>query len=145
MGEIDVTEGLSDEQQKGFEMLLQERIFEKDVPILEEGLPCPGLFLMHEGSVSVSKFDMGGLERLITEIEAPAILGELELLTSESCSATVKAVNPVRSRLLPMSTFEELLDRGDPAAVRVMRNLARALGAKLNATNEVYVDLAIWR
>ena len=140
-----ITDGLTAEQRAQLEALFQPKAYRGDDFLLVEGQPTPGLLLIDSGRVGVSKKDMGKHEQLITELDGPAVIGELELLTGDACAATVRARSSVSARLLPRPAFEAMLDRGDGGAIRLLRNLARALGQKLEATNETYVDLAIWR
>jgi CRP-like cAMP-binding protein len=146
MGEaLSITDGLSDEQRQRLEALLREEDYRDGQVVLEEGKPAPGLVMLSSGWVAVQKKDMGGLTQLITELKAPVIVGELELLTGDPCVASVCAKGAVQAKVLPKEAFDLLLSHGDAAAINLMRNLARALGQKLTATDEVYVDMAIWR
>ena len=140
-----ITETLTDEQRVEIERSLLSRSFRDDDALLEEGKPAPGLYILQAGKLAVFKKDMGKRQQLITELEAPVVVGELELLTGDSCSASVRARGSVETQLLPADRFNELLARGDAGAIELMRSLARALGQKLAAANELYVDLAIWR
>jgi CRP-like cAMP-binding protein len=141
----DISEGLTDAERQQLEDQLSESSHEADRVLLREGEPTPGLLLILEGSVSVGKKDMGGQEQLLTDLSAPVVVGDLELLTGEPCTATVTTTTCVRTKVLPTETFERMLEQGEKVAIKLMRNLARALGKKLEATNEMYVDLAIWK
>ena len=138
------TEGLAPEERLRFDAMLVEQRFADRQILLEEGQPAPGLLLLRAGTVLVNKRDMGGNEQLIIELRAPAVLGELELLTGDLCNTTVVAKGGAVASLLPAATFGRLLDERDAVAVRILRNLARVLGRKLSSSNEVYADLAIW-
>jgi len=136
--------GLTAAERGRLEALFTEQVYDAGDVILKEDTASPGILLMRQGNASVSKRDMGGIDQPITDLVSPAVLGELELLCCEPCSATVRAKTAVAAVLFSVQDFERLLDRGDSAAVKLMRNLARALGRKLATSNEVYVDLAIW-
>jgi CRP-like cAMP-binding protein len=140
-----ISESLTEEQRLELERNLLSRSFCDDEALLEEGKPAPGLYVLQRGRLAVLKRDMGKHQQLITELEAPVVVGELELLTGDVCSASVRARGPTEAQLLPSDRFNELLARGDAGAIQLMRSLARALGRKLAAANELYVDLAIWR
>lgn len=144
-GTFAVTNGLREIQKLELERLLVDVRLAPGGVLLEEGKAVPGLYVLEAGRVTVQKRDMGGDEQVITTLTAPALVGELEVLTGDLCAATVKAAEPVRARLLPYPAFDRLLSHGDAGAVQLLRNLARSLGHKLLATDEVYVDLAIWR
>lgn len=142
---LSITDGLTDAQKREIESLLVRVRLETGRALLEEGKAASGLYLVDGGRVAVLKRDMGGHEQLITQLLAPAVVGDLEVLTGEPCAASVRVTEPGEARLLPYDAFDRLLSRGDVGAVRLLRNLARALGSKLLATDEVYVDMAIWR
>ena len=140
-----VTDKLTPAQRQTLEGMLVSLSFANGRVLLEEGAVAPGLFLVEAGTVEVTKKDMGGHAQKITELKAPAVIGELELLTGDPCTASIVARGTVQAKLLPRASFDSLLDKGDAGAIQLMRNLARALGQKLTATDEVYVDMAIWR
>ncbi|MFC1609476.1 Crp/Fnr family transcriptional regulator [Myxococcota bacterium] len=146
MGETghDILQGLSEDECQRVEMLLTGKTYDKDCVLCREGERGLGLILLTSGVVSVTKRDMGGDERLLTDLDAPAIVGELELLTGDACAATVTTKSTVEASVLPIEIFERMLEQGERAAVKLLRNLGRALGKKLDASNEVFVDLAIW-
>jgi CRP-like cAMP-binding protein len=144
-GTFAITDGLTEAQMLELEDLLVGISISPGRSLLDEGQPAPGLYLVDAGRITVQKRDMGGHQQTITTLTAPALVGELEVLTGEPCAATVIAVEPVLARLLRYAAFDQLLSRGDTGAVRLLRNLARSLGHKLLATDEVYVDMAIWR
>ncbi len=143
--ETSLLSGFAPRDQDDLEALLVQCELIDGQRLLSEAEPAAGLYVIDTGKVAVLKRDMGGHEQLITYLEAPALVGELEILSGDVCTATVAAVGAVQARLLPFASFDALLLRGDPAAVRLMRNVARALGMKLAATDEFYVDMAIWR
>ncbi len=59
-------------------------------------------------------------------------------------AAEAAAVNEITADALFVEQFEQLLARRDSIAVKLLRNLSRALAKELAETNEVYADLAVW-
>ena len=89
-----------------------------------EGDPGEALLVLEEGQLRVSRFTGAGIEVVLSVVEAPAALGELALLDGAPRDATVTAQKPVTVRLVPRSTFQELLRR-EPAVVDgLLRTLA---------------------
>ncbi len=142
--DISIMDGLADEERSKLESLLVEQHFTDGEDLLEEGKPTVGLLILKAGRAQVIKRDAFGNEQRITELHAPAVAGELELLCETTCTASVRAVGSVSANVLATNSFEALLAVGDRAATRLLRNLARALGRKLAATDDIYVDMAIW-
>jgi CRP/FNR family cyclic AMP-dependent transcriptional regulator len=107
-----------------------------------EGDPGEALLVLEEGQLRVSRFTGGGAEVVLAVREAPAALGELALLDGAPRDATVIAQKPVTVRLVPRSTFLELLRR-EPAAVDgLLRTLAGLVRAG-NARHAVTVGLDV--
>ncbi len=124
--------------------MLARRTYASGDEMLSEGQPLTELLLLTSGRVVVSKRQMGPREQEIAELDAPAVVGELELVSGEPCNTTVRAVKEVTADALSVEQFEQLLARRDPIAIKLLRNLSRALARKLAETNEVYADLAVW-
>jgi CRP/FNR family cyclic AMP-dependent transcriptional regulator len=114
-----------------------------------EGDPGEALLVLEEGQLRVCRFTGAGTEVVLSVIEAPAALGELALLDGAPRDATVIAQQPVTVRLVPRSTFQELLRR-EPTVVdgllRTLAALVRAGNARHAATVGLDVPgrLAAW-
>ena len=107
-----------------------------------EGDPGEALLVLEEGQLRVSRFTGAGVEVVLSVVEAPAALGELALLDGAPRDATVIAQRPVTVRLVPRSTFQELLRR-EPALVDgLLRSLAAMVRAG-NARHAVTVGLDV--
>jgi len=107
-----------------------------------EGDPGEALLVLEEGQLRVCRFTGAGTEVVLSVVEAPAALGELALLDGAPRDATVIAQQPVTVRLVPRSTFRELLRR-EPAAVDgLLRTLAAMVRAG-NARHAVTVGLEV--
>lgn len=97
-----------------------------------EGDDGDALLVLESGLLRVSRIGENGQEVVLSIVEPPAALGELALLDGAPRSATVTAQRPVTVRLVPRSTFRELLRR-EPAAVD---GLLKSLAAMIRAGNE---------
>jgi CRP-like cAMP-binding protein len=107
-----------------------------------EGDPGEALLVLEEGQLRVSRFTGAGVEVVLSVVEAPSALGELALLDGAPRDATVIAQRPVTVRLVPRSTFQELLRR-EPALVDgLLRSLAAMVRAG-NARHAVTVGLDV--
>ena len=114
-----------------------------------EGDPGEALLVLEEGQLRVCRFTGAGTEVVLSVVEAPAALGELALLDGAPRDATVIAQQPVTVRLVPRSTFQDLLRR-EPTVVdgllRTLAALVRAGNARHAATIGLDVPgrLAAW-
>lgn len=114
--------------------------------IVREGEPGDGFFVIAKGVFEVRK------RRASRDPEAPAeeaallarlgefsFFGEMSLVTYAPRAATVACVEPGRLKKFPTVEFEKLLDRGDLAAHKVIRNMCTILAERLARMGERFV------
>lgn len=89
-----------------------------------EGDPGDALLVLEEGQLRVGRMAADGREAVLAVMEAPAALGELALLDGAPRDASVVAQRPVVVRLVPRSTFVEMLRREPALAEALLRTLA---------------------
>ena len=133
-----LTFGLKAEQLKHFGSLLEPVELAVGDEILGEGIPAKGLFLFRSGHLRVSqKGEKGGpAARALAELEAPTVVGELELLSGSPGAATVVATTAASGALFSADAFARLVDAADPVVTKLLRNIARVLAQRLLATNK---------
>jgi NTE family protein len=95
--------------------------------ILAAGDAPSGIYLVESGRADVLLGTHGGREERIDEVGPGAILGEIALLTGAPASATVRARDEVRVRLLRPDVFAQL----SAELPRLVENLAATLAARL--------------
>jgi CRP-like cAMP-binding protein len=110
--------------------------------VMGEGERGRGLFVLLEGSVEVRKQDRHGGDVSIAVIEAPTVLGEMNLLTDRPHSATVRAVTACEFQLLTRSQFSRLLGSESLAAYKVVAALADVIARRLDRMDEKFAELA---
>jgi CRP-like cAMP-binding protein len=115
---------------------------EPGTAVMREGERGRGLLVLLEGSVEVRKHDRDGRDVAIAVIEAPTVLGEMNLLTDRPHSATVRAVTPCTFQLLTRSQFDRLLKSESLAAYKVVAALADVIARRLDRMDEKFVELA---
>lgn len=139
-----ITFGLKKDEQQRFSELLREVEYPAGQSLCVEGAQLPGLFIVHEGRVTVSKRDPRGKDQTLATLDSPTVLGELELISHDPCNATVRADSPIRAHLLAMEEFDRLIELGDSAVSKIVRNIARMVVKRLEKTNARYVDMMDW-
>jgi CRP-like cAMP-binding protein len=106
--------------------------------VFKLGGAADALLVVVEGSVEVTI----GENRLATLTEG-AVLGEIAVLGGQpQRTASVRALVPTRLLRIPARAFRMLLDRDNVAALKVVRNLAQQMCARLISANEKFVDRA---
>lgn len=130
----------ADEQEQDFAPLLApygvEQRYPAGAPLIAQGSPSPGLFLVLEGSVKISVLSSDGAERQLLVVEPGSVVGEASTLDGGASQTTATAL--LDARVL-------FVDRG--AALRLMAaepalamSLALALARKLRAAVKQVMD-----
>jgi CRP-like cAMP-binding protein len=73
---------------------------------------------------------------------AGTVFGEIALLDREARSATIEADDDLVCYVLDHAAFEILAREHAPAAIKVLANLGRELGARLRRANRTIQELA---
>jgi CRP/FNR family cyclic AMP-dependent transcriptional regulator len=82
-----------------------------------------------------------GCEQVLADLEPGAIFGEMELLTDDPRSASVRAVTDVKAWGLDFETLRQRVRDDDPAALKVMFNVAKILALRLEAMVDKLVEI----
>ncbi len=109
--------------------------------VMEEGSQGPRVLVLLEGRVDVVKRDADGRERVLAEVGPGGILGEMGLLHDQPRSASVRAAEPLQVFAFDRLTFQEMVEDGDPAALKMGLAIARVLTQRVVALNERLVEL----
>ena len=109
--------------------------------VLEEGTFGPRLMVLLEGTAEVLRRDRDGVQRSLAEIGTGEAMGEMSLLLDHSRTATVRASSDVRAFTMDRVAFKQMIDEGDPAALKLTYNLSKTLAGRLHRLSERVVDL----
>jgi CRP/FNR family transcriptional regulator, cyclic AMP receptor protein len=115
---------------------------EPGTAVMREGERGRGLLVLLAGSVEVRKRSGDGTDISIATIEAPTVLGEMNLLTDQPHSATVRALTTCDFQLLTRSQFDRLLKSESLAAYKVVAALAEVIARRLASMDEKFAKLA---
>jgi len=129
-------ETLNDEVFEEIYGKLHERRYRAESVILEDSAEGEELFLLVEGRVRIVKKTKTGDEKLLALLHTGDFFGELELIDGRPRSAHVIAVEDCIVFTLDRKTFDRLLYKNHPFAVRVMQ----VLSLRLRATNNHFMS-----
>lgn len=119
-----------------------ERIeFSEGETFIEEGGTGEFIYFLLDGHVSIIVTGSGGLEHELATIKGPAVIGELEALTGERRSASVRASSDVTALRLSFEHLRSGLEQGDAAMRQIFLNVAQVIAHRLTAMNEKFVEL----
>ncbi len=110
--------------------------------LCHEGDPGDYLMVLEAGQLRVSRYTPAGDEAVLAVLEPPAVIGELALLDGAPRDATVMAQRAVTVRLVPRTTFLELLKREPMAVKGLLRTLAQMVRAG-NARHADFIGLDV--
>lgn len=119
---------------------LQRREFSAGSVLCQQGDTNLGLFLIWRGRVEISQRQTGQEhETVIAKLEAPTVVGEMEIISGLPNVCSVRAQTDVVAFLLSADTVRERIFIGDKAVRKIMRNIARVLVRRLIDTNRRYL------
>ncbi len=118
----------------------QERRLEKGEELIRHGDEGGKLYFLLDGSVEVYVTERGN-EVVLSELSAPAVVGELELLTGQKRTANVRAASPSRVLWLAHDNVAARIQEGDTAVLQVIYGIARVTAARLVAMSAKFAEL----
>jgi len=101
-------------------------------PVLRKGEAGTAMFLILDGAVEV-RDERGGHRRVLSTLGAGQLFGEAGFLMNTPRSADVVAITDSHLVVLDVEAFARLSDQHPKVALKVMRNLCRALCLRLYA------------
>ena len=81
-----------------------------------------GLYFLLEGKVQITKTKQGRPPRIIAEIEAPTVLGELAMLVHRVRTSTATTLTPTTVLLFNQEDYHRLLEENSLMAYKLSRN-----------------------
>ncbi len=127
---------LTPEERTELEALFEPVSFEAGEAIFEEGGSEEHLYVLTSGTVEVHKEVFPDRWYRLDIVEAPAVIGEMGLVSEPPAAATVTAKEPVEAHCLPHEIFLEKLDAGSEAAYKVAYEIGYTLAERMAHTNE---------
>ncbi len=95
------------------------------------------LLLIQNGRVEISQNDGQGKSQVLTVLDPPTVIGELEFLADVQSSASVRALDSIQGYLLPRERFESLFNQGEAAAYHLALQIGRLASQRLADTNRL--------
>lgn len=142
-GQLDVFAGMTAEELGTVSAMLERKVYRKCEVVFRQGDTSRELYIIAKGSASARLKLPGGTRetRLIT-FAAGTVFGEIALLDQEARSATIEADEDLVCYVLAHAAFETLAREHPAAAIRILANLGRELGARLRRANRTIQELA---
>ena len=126
---VDIFEGLSDEELKIAARFCQEETVAGGVTLCEEGARADKLFILEEGAVS-ARFSRG----THYEIKTPGkILGWSFLVPPNRYTASVVTDSPCKLLVIKSPDFYDLIHKDAKLGLMIMDNLSKIVASRLKA------------
>lgn len=132
-------DGVGEDAARFAEAATTELRFDEGENLVTQEARGEALFFVTSGRARVVRAGLGGRERTVAFLYAPAVFGELAVLSGAERSATVIADTPVRALVLYRDHFEALVARYP----RVLWNLARVLAERVSVLNDELIAAGI--
>ncbi|MBI2375086.1 MAG: cyclic nucleotide-binding domain-containing protein [Deltaproteobacteria bacterium] len=130
-----IFEDLSLDEMRDFYHLCEHVRFAPGDVMIEQGQPGPGLFIIREGSLKISKVEKDGREVELTRVGAGRYVGEMSLVDQSPTSARVVAAEPVKAFRIGKEAFQAYLFQNDLVALRVYRSFVKTIAERLREAN----------
>lgn len=132
--------GLTESQIRALFSISQEISLDKGEYLMREGDVANEMFVIMEGSLEVSKYDMKyKQDYVIHTLHSGDSVGELCLLDSGPRSASVRAKTSARLLKLSFSDIQDIAKR-DNAIYNLIFELSKNISQRLRSTNDVARD-----
>ncbi len=120
--------------------LMARQQFTAGQPIMVEGHPPPGLYVLLDGKVAVSRGFGDGADHLC-DLDAGECVGEVEIIDGHACTASVVAYGDVDTAVILAENLQRYFTAFPAAAVKILRQMISVLAARLRQTNVSYSSL----
>lgn len=115
--------------------------FAEGAELMAQGEAGLRLLVVLDGEAEVLRAGSSGAARPIAVVGAGEVLGEIGLLLDVPCTATVRALSELKCFTMDRAAYQELVDCGDLAGLKLGMELARTLASRLLKLNDRVLSL----
>jgi CRP/FNR family cyclic AMP-dependent transcriptional regulator len=127
--------GIDKAELDGFLRIFQPVSFVAGAPLVRQGQPADGAFIIEAGDADVITALPGGGEAAVAKLGPGSVLGEMALLESGTRSATVTARSPLAGHFIERDGFRMLLAQHNGAAFTIQGRITLTLCQRLRELN----------
>jgi|GEM_PF-1009185 len=100
-----------------------------------------GLYFLLEGKVQITKNKPGRPARVLAEIQAPTVLGELAMLVHRVRTSTATTLEDTTVLLFGKDDYHRLIENNSLMAFKLSRNMGIMLAHKIESMNKTMMDM----
>lgn len=135
IGGIPLFAGIERAALDGFLRIFQPVTFAAGAPLVRQGQPADGAYIIESGNADVITALPGGGEAGVAKLGPGSVLGEMALLESGTRSATVIARSPLAGHFIERDGFRMLLAQRNRAAFTIQSRITLTLCQRLRELN----------
>ncbi len=131
--QIPIFSSLSGQETGRILRITQEVAVPRDGTIFKPGDPCDGFYIILDGRVEIriAPGTPGAEGTTIATLATRSVFGEMSFLGKRNRSAWAIAREETRLNRIDGAAFQDLLDKGDIAAYKVIHNFAKLIATRL--------------
>ena len=118
----------------------EDRTLSAGEDLIHRGEEGGEIYFLLEGELEVY-IPQGGREVEVARLRAPAVVGEIELLTGLPRTASVRAHTAAKLVAIPQEGVEARVDDGDTAVLKMMFAISRMVAARLVGLTELFIEI----
>lgn len=134
--QVPVFDGLSSRNLTAIEDIVHERHFVKDEVIFQEGTPGLGMYIILNGSVSISGLTSDNKPVEYAKLGQGDFFGEVSLIDESDRSATAIAATDCHLMAFFKVELMDILTHSPKLGNKILLNLARVISTRLKKTNQ---------
>lgn len=142
LSDHELLEGISPADLDALARVLEARHWTAGERVVRRGDPARELFLVAQGTLSVTVTADDGHPRRLSTLSAGMTFGEFAFLGSETRTADVVADSDVEAWVLTVDRFRELIARDPALGIAILERLLRIVGRTARTMTEAIAALA---
>jgi CRP/FNR family transcriptional regulator len=115
--------------------------YEANQVIFHKGQEARGFFLILKGKIRVQREKEAEKPKVLADIEAPTVLGEMGLMAKRVRTSTALCLEPSTVLFFNKQKYLDLLEKNDLMAFKLSHNVGTIVGEKMEAMNLAMMDM----
>lgn len=122
--------------------LMEYKKVEENTMLVKEGGMGDSLFYIVEGQIEIKKENLESQQAILARFGKGAAVGEMALVEDHSIrSATATTLKETELLVLSRESFDTIVDNYPKIAIKVLKNIATMLSARLRYTSGRFADI----
>jgi CRP/FNR family cyclic AMP-dependent transcriptional regulator len=129
-----------------FASVCETHRYKAGVDVITKGKKGDRVYFVLKGRLRVFRPDANGDDsHILAELNTGAVFGEMELLTEQPRSASVRTLTNVKLWAISFEAMRARIKNGDVATLKIMVNIAKILAHRLEAMEDKLSEIEAGR